>query len=210
MRSVSNTHFSQMKFRLLDIGTLWTSVFGELEEGFSMAIWGRTGEGKTTLAMRFLKDLSTLGKVYYNSHEQGMVGSLQRMADREGVFELPSTQWIWGNQDSVAEMEEKIKKNRCRFIVIDSRDSIQMTKHQFLRLKSRWKKKTFIVICWASGDKANGKEGQGIAYMSDVKVRVHRHTTYVRSRYGVTTPYRILGKPQAGEQLLLQMNGSGL
>lgn len=195
-KSISNTMFQNMKFKVLDIGPVWQQTFGELEEGFSMCIWGETGQGKSTLTMQFLKDLSNIGKVYYNSHEQGMVGSLQKTARRLGIFELPGTAWVWGHCDSYDEMRAKIKKNRAKFIVIDSRDSLQMTKHQFLRLAHEHKNKSFIVICWSSGDRANGKEGQGIAYMSDVKVRVHNHCTHVRSRYGVTKPYHIFGQPK--------------
>lgn len=198
-KSVSNHQFKSMKFKTLELPEHWRDTFGDMEVGFSMSIWGKTGEGKTTLMLRFLKDLSQLGKVYYNSHEQGMVGSLQKQASTQGIFDLTGNEWIWGDRDTLADMRVKLKTNRAKFVVIDSRDSLKLTKHDFLDLKNEFPKKSFIVICWCSGDKANGKEGQGIAYMSDVKVYIKDHQTNVRSRYGITKPYKIFDKQKESQ-----------
>lgn len=199
-RSVSNAQFKKMVFKPIPMDQVWIDTFGELEEGFSMAVWGSTGQGKTTLVLTWLKHLSETGKVYYNSHEQGMVGSLRKAAHRLGVLDLPSEKWIWGNMDSVDEMEKKVKNNGARYIVVDSRDSINLTVDKWLKMhkqNQKYKnKKSIIVICWGKNEDPKSEHSKGIAFLSDVKVAVYNHATDVNSRFGPTKPYHIFGKPK--------------
>lgn len=191
--SVHSLLDKQFKVYLLD--DEWERSIGQPEEGFSMLITGESGQGKTTFCLKLAKQLSKLGKVYYNSFEQGESSSLQKACIQCKMEEIKKGMLIFGHLDSFLEMKIKLKTNRAKFVFIDSLDYMNLTQQQFKFLKDNFKKKCFVVIAWSENGKPKSKHAKAIEYMADIKTTVHRGEAFSRSRYGATTPYQIFDTP---------------
>lgn len=93
-----------------------------------------------------------------------------------------------------------------KFVVIDSRDFINLTCVQFKKLKLMFPRKSFIIICWESANKPAGKFAKDIEFIVDIVVHVRNFKAYPRSRFGGSKEYTIWDKaPVVGSQLKLHV-----
>ena len=172
----------------------WQRVIGLPEKGFSMIIWGASGSGKTTFTMHLCKALSALGRVYYNSIEEGEGRTIQNAFRRAGLDNVPAEKFALGDRHSYDEMVEELakKRNRIQFVVIDSIQYLNLTQAQYKNLKALFPRKTFILISWEQPGGAPKREhAQAIRYMVDVKCYVKKGTAVADSRFGATEPFVI-------------------
>ncbi len=187
----------------------WQRVIGLPEKGFKMLIWGASGSGKTTFTMHLCKALSGLGRVYYNSIEEGEGRTIQNAFMRAGLQDVPAEKFALGDRHSYEEMVEELSKNRNRiqFVVIDSIQYLNLTAAQYKNLVALFPRKSFILISWERpGGAPKGEHAQGIRYMVDVKCYVKEGVATADSRFGATEPFVIYDKkarpklPQEGDQ----------
>lgn len=187
----------------------WQRIIGLPQKGFSMLIWGASGSGKTTFAMRLCKELTKLGRVYYNSIEQGEGHSIKKAFQLVGMEEVPTEKFALGDRHSFEEMLEVLSqpRNRIQFVVIDSLQYIKLTKDQYRQLIARFPRKNIIIISWEqAGGAPKGEHAQGIRYMVDIKCYVKKGVAVADSRFGATVPYTIFDAatrpqhPQEGDQ----------
>jgi hypothetical protein len=150
--------------------------------------------------------LSALGRVYYNSVEQGDTGSLQKAIIQAGLEECKG-RIIFGDRDTFDEMFAKMERNKCRFLVIDSRDYMNMTTEQYKKINERFPTRNIIIICWeGSAAQPKGEYAKAIRYMVDIVVHVRRGVAHIEGRYGPPAKYQIF-QPIAtpGDQIPLQL-----
>lgn len=183
------------KYRTYEFDQELTEILGDMEIGADILVWGKSGHGKTTFVGQITKRFASYGKVYYNSVEQGDSSSFQNMARHVGLSVLPPNTYVVGHKDSYEEMVEKLKKNRSRFVVIDSSNQMRLTLEQFQELKRLFKKKSFIVICYSDTSGTNPRRtiDEDIRYMVDIKIRIYQGIAYIDSRYGGTPAWPIPG-----------------
>lgn len=191
--SVSIHQIMKKKYKTFGFSQRLVSIIGDAEEGFKALVFGESGNGKTTFCALLCKDLSEYGKVYYNSVEQGEGKSIQDMAKHCKLDECAANSFVIGDRDNYGEMLKKIKANRCKFVVIDSAQYMNLTVEQYKEMTVLNKKKSFIIISWADGQSPKGEAAKAMRYMVDVKIRVHKGVAYVDSRFGATDPYKIPG-----------------
>jgi len=197
------------KFVTYDLAPEWIAAIGEPERNFKAVVFGKPGQGKTTFVLKLCIELCKFGKVYYNSVEQGEGKSLQDVARLIDLSAAAPGSIVFGDRDNFEEMLAKLKKNRCKFVVLDSRDYLKLTKEQYIYMTELHKKKCFIIICWETGGKPNGRAGQDIEYMADIKIHVKGGVATTRSRFGPTKPYKIFEKVEvAGDQLKIVLQDS--
>lgn len=184
----------------IPISEEWEKAIGEPEVGFTAIIYGDSGSGKTTFCIKLAKELSNHGKVYYNSCEQGESRSLQKVCQLCNVEEVKQSQIMFGDRDTFEEMMEKLKRNRAKFVFIDSLQYANLTTEKYKKLIEKYPKKSFIIISWSKGGKPKGEYGKAIEYMVDIKIVVHRGIAKAASRFGHTEPYKIFDAPQKVQQ----------
>ncbi|MBD2769733.1 hypothetical protein IC235_17725 [Hymenobacter sp. BT664] len=198
-------------YKTLPIPEKWVGIIGLPESNFRMIIYGESGGGKTTFGMELGVMLTGLGKVYYNSSEQGEGKSIQDAFKRAKVQDCPKGSFMLADRHTFREMMDTLSKKRSApFVIIDSLNYLKLTEAQYKEMIEAFPKKAFIIISWSepSGKKPLGTQGQAIEYMVDIKVRVNDGEVIALSRFGATEPYRLFPSKKAkkvhtGKQLEL-------
>ncbi len=186
------------KYKTLPIAEDWVDIIGLPESNFRMIVYGESGGGKTTFAMKLAVMLTALGKVYYNSSEQGEGKSIQDAFKRAGVANCEKGSFMLADRHTFAEMMETLgKKRSAPFVVIDSLNYLNLTKSQYQEMTETFPKKVFIIISWAEGKRPKGTHAQDIEYMTDIKVRVDDGLVIALSRFGPTEPSRLFPSKKA-------------
>jgi predicted ATP-dependent serine protease len=202
-RVLGVNYIMNRQYKRLDIDGAWLESFGHLSDPFRMLVYGLPKNGKTTLIMSFCKYLTRFGKVFYDSIEEGDSSTIQDAYVRAKMDELPDGKFMLGDRFFFADLVEYLKKpNSGRFVVIDSRDYINLTSLQWKKLTVMFPKKSFILICWEAAGKPLGKFAKDIEFMVDVVVHVKNHRAKAVGRFGGGKEYVIWDKkPVVGEQL---------
>ncbi|MES2730077.1 MAG: ATP-binding protein [Pseudomonadota bacterium] len=180
------------KYKIIGLTEEWVKFIGQPEENFKMIVYGKSGSGKTTFVMLLCKALAMLGKVYYNSSEEGEGKSIQDAFIRCDMGSLEKSSFMLGDRHTFSEMLQIIGMKRGpRIVVIDSLQYMKLTKDQYKILIESFPKKAFIIISWSKGDVPEGVHAQGIEYMVDIKTYVKDGVAVSRSRFGATEPFQI-------------------
>ena len=166
--------------------------FGEIEDAFTMIIWGTSGQGKTNFTIKILEELSRLcGKVAYNSLEEGHGKTMQDLAIRHDLV-AKCADMLFIDNEHFDELVKRLKKKRSpKIVVIDSIQYSRMTYEQYQFLKESFRRKIFIFISHASGKEPKGGTAISIRYDANIKVHVEGFIAFVTSRYGGTKNYVI-------------------
>ncbi len=171
------------------------AAIGLPEIGFKMMVWGPSGNGKTTFVVKLCKALSALGRVYYNSVEQGEGRSIQKVLQQCQVGECKPGSFVLGDRDTYEELVEKIGKPRqkTRFVVIDSAQYMKLRMDQYQYLVETFPHISFIIISWEDGSKQPlGAHGKAMRYMVDIKTYVQKGVAVSDSRFAQTLPYEVM------------------
>lgn len=183
-KALGLNQFLQMKFRVMNFEGQWEASFGKPEMTGCWIIYGDSGSGKTSLAVKLAKYLTKFGRVAYNSLEQGFSLSLQR-AFRETFGEKDNNRLLILHKEPMGDIEKRLKGQRSPDIVIV--DSIQFTGESYMELKEvidRNPRKLFIFVSHAEGSNPSGAAAKAIEYLSDIKIYVQGFKTYPKSRFG--------------------------
>lgn len=173
----------------------WLESIGLPSIGFSMLVWGPSGNGKTTFVMKLCKELNKFGQVYYNSVEQGEGVSLQQVLNQCEMHECEHHPFMIGDRDNFEEMVEKLsnKRQKTRFAVIDSLQYIGLTVERFKLLQEKLPHISFIIISHATADnQPAGSHARTIRFMAEIKTKVLKGVAVSDSRFGATIPYRVM------------------
>lgn len=190
-RAVTVEQIESMKFKTIPFEAEWLDSFGTPEMKGSWIIWGNTGNGKTTFALRLAKYLASFHPVAYNTIEEGLKLSFQRAVINANMHEVKSKFKILDGE-TIAELRFRLKKPKSPSIIfIDSLQCTDLNKDSYKKLLKDFPKKLFIFISHAEGTKPKGKIADSIAYDADVKIRVDNYVAYPISRFGGNKPFEI-------------------
>jgi hypothetical protein len=172
---------------------------GTLSEGARILVRGRAKHGKTSYVLRLSKAYAThVGKVNYNSTEQGKTSGFKKTFIREGMQSVAGKFMLCSpDQKNFDVWFKKLQgKNQGKVIVLDSLDYQQTTFEQFKQLNDRFPTKTIILVCWH-----DNKVSKKLEYMMDAIVEVKDFKAYCISREGGGKPFIIKAKQlTAGDQ----------
>jgi hypothetical protein len=198
-RAIGIKDFQDKQFDCFAFDGPWKASFGEPEKNFRMLVYGHPGNGKTEFCIQFAKYLSQFKKVYYNSFEQGISKSLQDAVNRNKLQEV-SGKIIFGDKETLDEMVQRLSnRNSPHFVLIDSRDYMNLSHQQYKMLVEKFPHKSFVIICWESNSKPRGEHAKQMEYMVDIKIHVKAFKAYPRCRYGGNEVYTIWDKPSNRE-----------
>lgn len=184
----------------------WLAALGPISKPFRWLIFGKPKNGKTSFTLQFCKAISKISKVYYNSMEEGDSKTMQQALINAKMDEVADGRFMLGDRDSFQEMIEKLKRNHCAVVVIDSRDYMKLTTDQYKKLTTMFPRKSFIIICWEQSGKPLGKYAKDIEFMVDMVTHVKNFEATTNGRFGAQLKYKIWDrKPLEGEQLPLAL-----
>lgn len=184
----------------------WIKHLGVPEKGFTMNISGFSANGKTNFTILVTKAFAKLTRVDYNSFEEGHESTMQVVSKRHNLKEVAG-KIMFLNRFTFNELDERLsKRNSSKIVVIDSGDDMELTYKQFLTLKAKYPKKSFIIV-----SKGNDKTGEPIStqqkkikFKCPIKVVVKNFVATIDSRYGGNEKFIIRHvEPVVGDQLTL-------
>lgn len=190
-RAYSVTDLYSKNFKVLPFDGEWKEFIGTPELTGAWIISGKSGNGKTRLAVRLAKYMTKFGKVAYDSIEEGLSFSIKQAFKAEKMHEVKGKIQLL-DKEPLDELESRLDKQRSPDIVIV--DSIQFTGKGQVYLKKmidKYRNKLFIFVSHAEGSKPLGRTAQAIEYVSNVKILVSQFVAYPKSRYGGNQPYTI-------------------
>lgn len=172
-RAFSVKDLLNKKFELLPFEGVWKDSFGQPCRQFSMIITGKSGSGKTELAIQLSKQLANHGKVAFNSIEQGFSHTL-KMAMKRNNMELLGNKFQILDKMQLPELAAKLRKQRSPdFVVIDSIQYLRANKKEYFDFKNEfYPKKGIIYICQLDGNEPKGSLAKDIWYDVDIQVPV--------------------------------------
>lgn len=198
-RTISAQSVLNNEYHLVGVDEETTRLIGDVEVGFTMLIWGASGSGKTTFAIRNLATYlaTNHGKVYFNSIEQGEGAGIQKVLQRCDLSAVPKGQFMFGDRDTFPEMVNKIKRINPRFIFIDSADYLNLTSTQYKQLRDvchkgrKNSRKSLIIISWENNEQPKSQYMKDVRYMVDIKVYVRKGIVKADSRFGATDSFDV-------------------
>lgn len=171
----------KMNFKTMAFEGRWKDFIGTPECSGAWIIWGKSGSGKTRLALELAKYLGNFERVFYNSLEEGMRLSFQRAVKKVG---MPGKRFICENEKLPELKIRLLKKRSPKIIIIDSLQYLRINKRQFEALIDDFPNKLFIFISHAQGDEPKGGIADEVRYNADVKIHVKGYRAFPVSRYG--------------------------
>jgi len=190
-RALSVDQILNKKFIELYLDKEWRASLGEPEASGIWIIWGNSGNGKSRFSMMLAKMLAQVGKVAYNTLEEGARKSFQKNVKECRMHEVKKN-FIILNREPIEALRERLSKKQApRFVFIDSLQYTELTKKQYIALKEEFPDVLFIFISHAEGKEPKGALASFIRYDADIKIRVEGYRAFPVSRLGGGEPYTI-------------------
>lgn len=183
-RAYSNVNVMQARFRTAPFDGAWLASLGRPELRGAWIVYGGSGSGKTTYIMQLCKYLTRFGRVAYNSLEQGLSLSLQKVWERVGMIEVGS-RIVLLNKESLEEVRERLDhKGAPDIVVIDSVNYwFEFYMRDYFKLKEDYPKTLFIFVAHEDKGKPKGSIAKSIRYDADIKIRVEGYKAFATTRY---------------------------
>lgn len=183
-RAYSSANVRAKRFKLVPFEGAWLDSFGYPALQGTWLIYGKSGSGKTSFCLALAKYLTQFGRVLYNSLEQGLSPTMQSAWLRSGLDEAGRRIRLL-DREGYEELFDRLGKRQSPEIVII--DSINYFKglrlSDYERLRTRYRKKLFVIIAHEKGGEPKGALAQDIKYDAGVKIRVEGYRARVTSRY---------------------------
>lgn len=174
VRIVSATDLANMKFESIGLTGKYLELIGNPEPGFSMMIYGKPKERKSTLAIDMAKDFTKLGKVSYGAYEEG-IGKLLQDKINMNKANVPGLDFF-----------DKLTSDilNYRFAFIDSVADAKLDENSFHALLKANKARGIAIIGIFHATKdGQFRGGQRYAHDVDIIIRVADGKVYAKSRY---------------------------
>ena len=188
-RGLSVKEVLELKHESFDFEGDWEDAFDRPERTGVWFIWGNSGNGKSTFALKLAKYLTNFGKVAYNSMEEGKSKTIKKAFQRVGMQDVQG-RLILINED-IEVLIRRMRKQRSPDIVfIDSIQYTGLTAKRYFELKKALSNKLIIFISHAKGRTPATKIAERVMYDADLKIWVEGHKAFSKGRYiGKTGEY---------------------
>ncbi|MBV7268405.1 hypothetical protein [Winogradskyella luteola] len=194
-KAISVDQLLKTKFIEIPLTGRFRELLGRPEQGGTWFIKGKSGQGKTTLILQLIKELSKFGKVYYNSLEEGARLSMQDAVKEQNLTESEKKNINFLHREPIEDMRVRLKRSRgVRFCVIDSIQYAFMSLQNYKALQSENPLIVFIINSHVQGKNPVGSLARHIEYDADIKIDVEGFKAFSKSRASrgkLTKPYVI-------------------
>jgi hypothetical protein len=179
--------FKEKKFLKIGLEGKWLEKYGDVEVGKTFFIWGESGGGKSTEAIKLFDYLTQIhGKGLYIACEEGLGGILQDRID-EHISTANNNYCVCSQKTDykglIAIEQAKPLRSRFRVIVIDSYQlycNMKYAQYKELREALPW-----ATIIGINQMKPDGEPygGNQIRHDADIKVQIVGGKAAITSRY---------------------------
>lgn len=172
----------EKKYNPLPLNSHFTNIMGAIDAKFIAALYGKSGSGKSVFALQFADWFAkNIGKVLYNSHEEGINKTIQ---DRVNQFGIDAQKLYFGNKLDYDTMCRKIVANKYRLVIIDSVKYMDFTSEQLQDFTHRFRKRSLSLVQVAFGTGKGQTDGaKEHLHASDVKLYFDNGKVYSHGRY---------------------------
>lgn len=169
------------RFNTLEFTGDWKEMMGTPEEKFSVMIYGESGQGKSTFAIKFSEYLANnFGAVLFNSAEEGISLTLQ-----DKLKDLKSDNFFIAHHKDFNAIKKHLKISTCKFVVIDSINHMNLTPENVEELRNMDKTRGFVSIHQVT-KKGEFKGDNKFLHNCDIEIVVDKYLpTIKKSRYTV-------------------------
>lgn len=178
----SSTDLLATKYDEINWTGEWFDNFDNPESRGVWSISGRSGNGKTAFLLQLAKELSTKGKVLYNSLEEGNSKTMQNAWKMHGLADCGRK--IQLIREDVEELIIRLKKRQSpNIIFIDSFQYTDLSWKAYLELKNLFHTKLFVINHQMKGNKIRGEVGDQVNFDADLKIWVEGFKAFSKGRY---------------------------
>jgi len=173
----------EMQYSTFPFEGEWYDAFGTPERRGVWFIWGDSGNGKTTFAMKLAKELCKYALVAYDSLEEGASLTMRNTMERCGMMDV-NKRFLLLDAEPLDQLSIRLKRQRSpEIVIIDSFQYTQMTYKQYIQFKEANKKKLLIFISHADGKQPNGRAAKSVMYDATLKIRVEGFRAFSKGRF---------------------------
>lgn len=191
-------------FDTLPLSQKWLDHLGDLNQGFRILIEGNPKNGKTEYVFQFMKELAlNVGKVNFNSTEQGKSKSLQAAFLRNKMSEVPAGKFMLADksQKNFENWYRRVSQpNSGNTLVLDSADYMKLTFDQWKLVHERFPQKNLILVCWLINPQL-----KAFKHTMDTVISVKDFKATAIGRLGGNKPMVIWDKKEKGSQLKIAL-----
>jgi hypothetical protein len=174
----------------------WQDAFSTPEASGVWFVWGNSGNGKSSFVMQLVKELAPLGRVFYNSLEEGTSLTMANMLQRTNIAEVAKNVLI--GQETIEELNERLLRRKApQFIIIDSIQHCGITYPGYLKFKESHPGKLLIFISHAEGKQPASRTAKHVRYDADLKIHVEGFRATSMGRYNPGGKYTIWAEGEA-------------
>ncbi|MDR2130995.1 MAG: ATP-binding protein [Odoribacteraceae bacterium] len=184
-RALSNRNVSSARFEVADFDGAWLASFGRPELRGAWLIHGKSGGGKTHLALMLLKYLCRfVDRVAYDTLEQGLSLSFQN-AWRDAGMSGAGSRVIVLDRESIDDLRARLRRRKSPgVVVIDSITALEgFTRPVFTRLTRDFPGKLFIFVAHEEGGRPYPAIANHVHKLAEVKARVEGYKAFVSTRF---------------------------
>lgn len=190
--ALSPTDILTKKFSTLKWRDDWKAAFGEPETTGVFFICGQSTNGKTAFTMELAKELGRLniGKVFYNSKEEGTGKTMQMTLVRTGIGSKSN---IIIGCEGLDELDARLDKQKSpRFVIVDSIQFLNVRTPRIVAfIEKHSKKRLLIFTSWADGTEPKGNVAKEVRYRADQKIWVEGFKAISQGRHNAGGTYTI-------------------
>jgi hypothetical protein len=174
VKIISASDLVKQKFSTIGLSGKYLKLIGDPEPGFSMIIFGKPKQGKSTFAIDFAKELTRLGKVLYVAFEEGQGYTLRDKVIRNEA-DVPGL-------DFANKLPPTLSGYKYTFM--DSVTDAGISEVSFNALVKANKAREIATIGVLHATKAGSfRGGLTYAHTVDIVIRVENGTAYAQGRY---------------------------
>jgi hypothetical protein len=191
-RAYSPTEILDKVYNVLKWGAKWIAAFHQPETTGVVFVFGQGTNGKTAFTMELAKELGSLniGKVFYNSLEEGARKTMQATLLRAGI--TAGSNVIIGCE-SLDELDERLSKRKSpKVAIIDSIQFLNVRTPRMVAFINKHKaNKLLIFVSQAEGTDPKGNVAKDVWYRADLKIWVEGFVAKSQGRYNPGGTYTI-------------------
>lgn len=162
---------------------VWRDAFDQPETTGVWFVWGKSGNGKTSFALKLCKLLSQWRRVAYDSMEEGDSLTFAKALQREGLADCKN-QFLLLPCESMDDLDYRLSQKKSPdVVVIDSFQYTRMNHKEALDFCDRHRDKLIIFISQAEGSKPLGRSAQSLLFDAHQKIRVEGYRAFSLGRY---------------------------
>jgi len=189
-RAYSPEEILSKKYEILQWSEKWKTAFDQPETSGVWFIWGNSGNGKTNFVMQLVRELATIGPVFYNALEEGTRLTMQNNLKRSDIASVKKNVLI--GCEEISEMSERLNRRRApQFVVIDSFQYTDLNFASYKKLKKAHPDKLLIFTSHASGRQPDGRTATRVKFDADLKIWVEGYKAISNGRYNPGGEYMI-------------------